>query len=161
MAIKKLMLSSIMGILAVLVLAFPASAGREWSATDPIVALNGTEVQVWVAIPVEYTNLVNGPIQVVVRTPSTVERSVVFTDAGPNGYGEAVHFLNSSGVVNELGAFRTDIAVAIPLDFGRAWRETGSLRIPMMVTIIFNGQEKVIEGWSSGILTSIQVQGAQ
>lgn len=159
MAIKKLMLAIAFGMLATLLLALPAMAARGWCARDPIVSLNGTEVQIWIAVPQDVMSLVNGPVDVVVRTPARVERSLVFTDEGFNGHGETVTFTNGPARIDAMGSFSTDITVVVPLDLDRVLQETGSLHIPVQVTIIVDGQEQVIEGWSTGITTSMQVQG--
>ncbi|MEA2598977.1 MAG: hypothetical protein QOF01_5446, partial [Thermomicrobiales bacterium] len=60
---------TVLGLMA-LVLALQintASAGISWCRADPGVALNGTVVQIWVAIPLEYQPLVDGPIQVTIK----------------------------------------------------------------------------------------------
>ena len=72
-------LAILAGLMAALVISAPTLAGVGWCRADPVVRLNGTEVQVWVAIPEQYKSLVNGPIDVVVRTPAGVTREVAAT----------------------------------------------------------------------------------
>ena len=70
----------------------PAAAGWQWCPKDPIFALNGQEVQIWVSIPEHYESAVTGPVEVDVFTPRGVSQEVLFTDEGFNGFGETVAF---------------------------------------------------------------------
>ncbi len=112
---RRLVISAIMPLLAVIFLAVPADAGLIWCKADPIVRLNGTDVQIWVAVPEEYQSYVNGPIDVEVQTPELVTREVIFTDAGFNGHGEVVRFTDLDGTVLS-DAFPVIIRVTVPLD---------------------------------------------
>src|SRR5688500_9534927 len=118
---RRSILCLVLVIIATLLIASPASAGRRWCARDPIVNLNGNSVQVWVAIPEEYVPFVNGPIDVAFRTPAGMSRSVVMTDDGFNGLGEVVTFSDDSkSKINAQGAFTVQIWVSVPIDAARA-----------------------------------------
>jgi hypothetical protein len=45
------LLAILVGLIASIVVAVPALAGVGWCRADPVVRLNGTDVQIWVAIP--------------------------------------------------------------------------------------------------------------
>jgi hypothetical protein len=140
-----------LALLASLLLASPAAAGRSWCARDPIVVLNGRTVQVWVAIPEEYVPLVNGPIEVQFQTPAGMTRSVALTDEGFNGHGEVVSFsedLRSRMSLN--GDFSVRIWVAVPIDESRADSSITASKIPTLVTVIDGDQRQELRGWSSG-----------
>ena len=138
-------------IIATLVLASPASAGRSWCARDPIVSLNGHPVQVWVAIPEEYVPLVNGPIEVEFRTPKGMTRSVVMPDDGFNGYGEVVTFSEDlTSTINEQGDFTVQVRVSVPIDEAGADGSFNMHGIPTQVTIIEGANTQVLQGWSAG-----------
>jgi hypothetical protein len=82
--------SIVMAFLTLLLAALPASAGHEWCEKDPIVRLNGTTVQILVAVQAENQHLVNGPIAVEIATPRGTLREILFTDDGFNGHGPAL-----------------------------------------------------------------------
>lgn len=145
----------VMGMLALLVFVVPVGAGVSWCRADPIVSLNGTEVQVWVAVPDQYVGLVNGPIDVQFVIPAAVERYVVFTDAGFNGYGETVSFANK-GKVQSSGAFSTNITVKVPIQAGSVL----PVHVPVQVEVIVNGQSTWYTGTANGTWISTTVQGA-
>lgn len=48
---KRLVTSSSLGLLLLVLFAVPAVAGRAWCARDPIVTLDGVEYQLFVSIP--------------------------------------------------------------------------------------------------------------
>jgi hypothetical protein len=150
--LKHLVVSSVLGVLAVLLLASPAAAGRVWCAIDPVVSLNGTTVQVLVAVPDEYVALVNGPVAVDIRTPQGVNRSVISTDPGFNGYGEVVTFSDFPVRVSYVLPILTQITVSVPLTSGDV------TSIPVQVTVIHGGNTTVTEGTSNGttVITFVQ-----
>ncbi len=146
----------LLGLIALLMVAAPAGAGVSWCRADPIVSLNGTQVQVWVAMPDQYVGLVNGPINVQFVTPSTVQRYVVMTDSGFNGYGETVSFSNKNKVQSN-GAFSTNITVTVPIQPGTVQ----PVNIPVQVEVIVNGQSTWYMGTANGTWISMTVQGSQ
>ena len=165
---KRFIVALPVSLLALLVMAMPITAGREWCAKDPVVDLNGTSLQILVAVPMEYVSLVNGAIDVEINTPSGVERTVIFLDAGFNGYGESVALGDSSGSVAVDGSFAAEVTVVVPID-----ANAGLSSIPVQVTMhtngtltwdngvpnVVGGETFVVEGDSTGTFTSVTVVG--
>ena len=127
-----------LGILALLMLAAPAGAGVTWCRVDPIVSLNGTVVQILVAVPDQYVAAVNGPIAVDIATDRTVTHELLFTDAGFNGHGETVAFSDyfqyhppRSLLANE---FPAQIKVSVPMN--GSLLPVGGPPVPVEVTVI-------------------------
>jgi hypothetical protein len=154
---KRLSAATILGLLALLVLTIPAGAfGVSWCRADPIVRLNGTEVQIWVAVPAEYAPLVNGPIDVRIKTPRQVSEELILTDAGFNGHGETVTFSDMPGKVRR-GAFDTLVEVRVPIDardlpFGTV--------VPVRVEVIpANGETLYFDGTTHMTVFKFKVQG--
>ena len=172
---KRFLVALPVSLLALLVMAMPISAGREWCAKDPVVDLNGTSLQILVAVPMEYVSLVNGAIDVEINTPAGVERNVVFLDAGFNGHGEAVTLGDTSGSVAVDGSFATDVTVIVPIDAAAAAAAgITSGTIPVQVTMVTNGtltwdgnglpwvvdgETTVVYGESNGTSASVTVVG--
>jgi hypothetical protein len=161
--------------IALVLLVVPVSAGRQWCAKDPVVTLNGTVVQILVAVPEEYVPAVSGPIDVRVSTPSGVETGIVFLDAGFNGHGETVSFKSAGESVAADGSFTTTIRASVPVN-QQTLRSLGlpNREIPVQVRVITNGQliwsddlpevvtgeTTVVEGSSNGTVVSVRVQGS-
>ena len=160
----------------------PAGAGRYWCRADPIIAFNGTPVQVWVEMPEEYQYLVNGPIRFEVTTPGWVESEVLFTDEGFNGYGETIEFSTNrdawesssrgigqtesySGIgVNSPSTFTVAFDVSVPLDERQLRRDfrTRSNSIPLRLRIVdANGTEQVVAGTVDRTQISVVVSGSE
>lgn len=155
---RRLILCLCLALVATLLVAAPASAGRRWCARDPIVSLDGNIVQVWVAIPDEYVYLVNGPIAVQFKTPAGMARSIVLTDDGFNGHGETVSFSDDPKArVNAMGAFTVRIRVSVPIDETQAGPDVSMLKFPTQITIIEGGKTTVLYGWNTGswVTTSV------
>src|SRR5690606_19310092 len=95
--LRRLALATTFGFLALLFAVLPASAGLVWCQGDPIVSLNGTQVQILVAIPADDQPRVTGPIQVEIGTPASVNRKLISTDSGFNNHGETVTFRDTKG----------------------------------------------------------------
>ena len=117
MTARKWTLTMGLALLAMLVLATPAMAGRRWCARDPIFQLNGADVQLWAAIPEEYVPLVTGPVNVEVSVPKGVTAKVLFLDAGFNGYGETVSArILKGGNIYPDGSFDVKLRVTVPIN---------------------------------------------
>ena len=129
---RRFAISAIVPLLALLFLALPANAGQIWCKADPIVRLNGTEVQIWVAIPEDYQGHVNGPIAVEVATHASVDREVTFTDAGFNGFGETVRFTDLKGTIKDT-VFPVLVRVRVPIDRTGLGRK---VTVPVRVEVI-------------------------
>src|SRR5688572_29304290 len=110
---KRLFTASALGLLALLVLALPASAGKNWCMRDPIVRIGGTEVQILVAIPAEFEPYVTDAIEVRIRTPRKYTREVLFTDQGFNGHGEEVSWNDLSDSGNGLIPLHVEVRVKL------------------------------------------------
>lgn len=142
---RKMLVAMTLGLLAVLMLAAPVLAGRVWCARDPIVRINGHDVQMWVAIPEEYVSLVSGPIDIQVLTAQPVDAEVLFLDEGFNGYGETVTFgALKRGKVYSDGSFDMQMKVQVPIN------DKKIRKIPLQLTITIGGNAAVTE---SGAVT--------
>lgn len=135
----------LLGLLALLVVAMPASAGRAWCARDPIVTIQGTQLQILIAIPEEYVPYVNGPIHVDVRTPDWAPADLLFVDDGYNGYGEFVTFSIINGnPVYDPSKTQTNVDVMVPIAYDKLPPNT---QVPVQVTLIpGKGATKVKNG---------------
>ena len=153
---KRFSTAFLMGLLALLIAAMPTLAGVTWCRADPIVRLNGTDVQIWVAVPAAYAPLVNGPIDVTVKTPSAVTREVVFLDAGFNGYGETVSFADIRDGTKG-GAFDMKVAVRVPMDVSGL--PPGTI-VPVQVEVIpANGTATYFNGTIDLTSFTMKIQG--
>lgn len=145
----------VLGLLALLltVQVHSAAAGLTWCRVDPIVTLNGTSVQILVAIPDEDQALVDGPITVTVKTPRAVVQELVFTDAGFNGYGEQVRFGDLWGRIASDGSFPIQIQVTVPAG--------GRRDLPMRVELVpANGETIAVEGTNGGLTIRTRLVGS-
>jgi hypothetical protein len=139
---KQILVAAALSMLAMIVLALPASAGRSWCSRDPIVRINGTDVQIWVSIPEEYVFAVNGPIEVKVYTPVGATTELVYTDSGFNGYGEVVKFSTSDDLYTSPdGSFDILVKAYVPFD-AKALRTVKARAndVPIQVSYTANGQ---------------------
>ncbi len=127
---KRLGIAGVFSVVALLLVASPVMGGLQWCPRDPIVALNGQHVQIWVSIPEQYQSAVTGPIAVQVATPHGVSQEVVFTDDGFNGFGETVDFVESGRIQGD----QMNVGVRIRVPYDRGMVEGGNL--PVLLTII-------------------------
>jgi hypothetical protein len=124
----------LLSLLALLVVSMPVAAGVRWCQADPVVRLNGTEVQFWVSIPEEYTQYVNGPIDIAIAVPKDVSTELLYTDPGFNGHGEIVRFTKLNGAkVAADGSFDVQITVRVPFNASHVKRNQ---KIPVMVDVM-------------------------
>src|SRR5437763_5632605 len=135
--------ATLVALLSLLLFAMPASAGWEWCESDPVLLLNGTRVQVLVAVPQDQLSRVNGPVAIVVSTPERARRSTVSTDAGFNGQGERVEFADlNEGTGGRGGPFTALIAVTVPA--------TAGAPIPVRVTVVPEHDKRTPRAGASG-----------
>ena len=154
---KRLVLPLI--LFAMLVAALPAQAGEAWCMSDPIVRLNGTRVQILVAIPETYQPLVNGPIEIQVKTPRSTTRELLYTDAGFNGHGERVTFSNLPMNPSAAAPVLVTVAVRVPLDRSRL---PGGIEVPARVTVLpDNAGPTVGIGTHQSTVVSTMVRGTR
>lgn len=139
---RRFLFAASMGLLTVLMLASPALAARSWCARDPIVALDGAPVQIWVAIPDEYVEMVNGPIDVKIITPLKTRQDVIYLDPeGFNGHGEVLKFgTNDMLKKDKDGSFDALVSVTVPVDRMMLEKKHHVRSIPLQVTIETDGR---------------------
>jgi hypothetical protein len=134
-------LALLAGLLAMLVFSMPAGASVRWCHADPIVRVDGVELQFWVAVPEEYVPYVNGAIDIRIRVPKSVtDRQVLFIDKGFNGYGEKVTWGDlTTPVVN--GQIPMEITVKVPFDRKKLDQALGTRGVlpPVQVEVIQDG----------------------
>lgn len=159
---RRLVFSALIPLVALLAIAFPADAAIKWCKADPVVRLNGTTVQVLLALPDKYVitdaeradnipdvNYIAGPARVLIATPKGVKRVLVSKDAGFNGYGEIVTFSdNRSTVTNKQ--FPTNVRVQVPIDKSKL--AEGEV-VPMQVTVIPDNAATVVRTGTSDLTT--------
>ena len=146
---RRLTRSAVLAIFAMLLVALPAAAGMEWCEKDPIVRLDGTTVQILVAIPEKYEHLVNGPIDVEIATPAGTKREIILIDAGFNGHGERVRFVDEGRGTKQ--SLPVGIRVTVPLVRNAA--------VPVQLTVIAGDDEPlVVYGTSAVTTTDLRIQ---
>jgi hypothetical protein len=117
----------------------PAYAGVSWCRTDPVVRLDGKQVQILVGIPEQYQTLVNGPTEIELRTPKGLPRELLYLDEGFNGMGEDFSFGNLSNDYMDHDSFWIKLEVRVPIQT--------SDTVPVQVEVIQeNGQVSVFYG---------------
>jgi hypothetical protein len=134
----------LLATVAALLLVFPVGATL-WCKADPVVELNGTLVDVTIAIPLEYVPLVNGPVRYEVRTPVGTRRALVVADLGYNGHGTVIEFRDGGGVVRD-GQVPTLIRVEVPIDASRL--PQGQV-VPTQLTVLPHNAGLVVVGGTS------------
>jgi hypothetical protein len=167
---RRFLASLSLALLALLVVAMPVLAGKNWCMRDPQVKLNGTQLQIWVAIPEEYVKYVNGPIKTTISTPSRVTREIVFTDTGFNGYGEEIRWsdlkhctlllLCSPAKVAADGSFDVQVSVTVPVDKNLLFNLLGARNIPLQLTVVYeDGTTKIVEMTNDGAKIDLRITG--
>jgi hypothetical protein len=113
--VRRISLSAMICVLALLVLAMPASASVRWCRTDPVVDFNGMTTNTYVSTYAEALHgAVTGPTKVVYRLPSGVKSRLRYTDNG-FGYGYDVVFEYDKRMkVNPDGTIPVEILVHVP-----------------------------------------------
>ena len=141
---RRWLVSGLVPILALLVLGGGVLAGG-WCRADPIVELEGEEVQIWVAIPEEYQSQVNGPIDVTIAVPDDVDTEVKFLDAGFNGHGETVTFVE--GGKGDEDEFAALITVSVPMEGqGPSSLAAQASSVPVQVEVVYDGESRFFMG---------------
>ena len=95
-----------------------AEAARSWCRADPDVLLERTFVRVEVAVPEEFLPLVNGPAWLRFNLPSGVDRELIWTDAGLNGYGYDVNFSTAYQPNKHVKKFSVNLMIQVPISDG-------------------------------------------
>ena len=153
---KRLVLSTVFSLFAVLALAHPVGADYIWCEKDPIVLVNGSLVQILVAIPQEYEPLVNGPTDIRIITPNDAVRRMVYMDPGFNGYGETISWGNS-GSIAQGNRIPLEIEVKVPVTKTLL---TSGQSVPVRVTVIpSSGPQAVAFGTSDFTEVQLTIMG--
>ena len=148
-----------LSLLALMLVVTPAGAGVTWCRADPIVELNGTEVQIWVSMDGVYEDLVTGPIRVTVFAPNKVSKEITFLDQGFNEHGEEVIFKNRKKV-NDDGTFPFEIKVKVPVNTKLLSRDFGINEIPIQIEVLTgDGQVIHVDGSNHGTHVSLELHG--
>ncbi|MEA2596838.1 MAG: hypothetical protein QOF01_3307 [Thermomicrobiales bacterium] len=133
--------------------ATPVSAGKGWCRSDPIVSLNGVELQFWIAIPEEEQADVIGPISVTLVAPRSSDLTLIYTDPGFSGYGESIQLAGNGDQIAEDGTFTVTATVSVPM--------RGNQFIPMQVEIVPDSGESVyVEGEAVGLTVTLTLAGS-
>ena len=141
---RRVLMCGLLATVATLLLVFPVGATL-WCKADPVDELNGTLVDVTIAIPLEYVPLVNGPVRYEIRTPVGTRRALIVADLGYNGYGTVVEFRDGGGVVRD-GQVPTLIRVEVPIDASRL--PQGQV-VPTELTVLPHNAGLVVVGGTS------------
>ena len=131
--------SPVLVLLALAALAIPpsAEAARVWCMRDPVVVLQGTRVQLLVAIPEADEARVTGPVAVDFLVRAGVERRFVEADPGFNGHGYDVAFGTPYRPRAEPPArFRVRVHVRVPIE--------GRRKVPLRLEAIPDGGAAVV-----------------
>ncbi|CAA9380825.1 MAG: hypothetical protein AVDCRST_MAG93-9160 [uncultured Chloroflexia bacterium] len=143
-------------VLTIVALLAPAraSAGVTWCRADPVVSLNGTLVDVWVEIPLEYVHLVNGPVTYDIHTHSSVRRALILNDLGFNVRGSRVRFADHEDLIVEDRQFETTFSVHVPVNTSRL---APGEKIPARLSILVVLGDQVLElGTAMGTTESVK-----
>jgi hypothetical protein len=152
---RRWLASSSLAIITLVALSGTIFAGG-WCRADPIVEINGEEVQVWVAIPANMQSAVTGPIEVRFSKPWGTNASIIYLDDGFNGYGERVRFFTDSPP-NADGSMNIQVFVKVPVDSSKL--PAGVWKVPVQLEIVTDNGRTVVDGnhwWTSA---SVRVGG--
>ena len=143
---------------ALLVAPQSARAGVTWCRSDPVVRLNGTLVDVQIAIPVEYQLRVIGPTRFEIQTPKGISRSLYLSDPGFNLQGIEVVFVTNQALKVDGQRFQTKVKVTVPID------KTGlpaGTTIPAELTVFPHNslQPVIVMGTSDLTVTTMWIKG--
>jgi hypothetical protein len=142
-------------LLAILLTNLPAHAAVAWCRGDPQVLLDGTLVEIEIALdaPPEYLLKFAGPTRYTIQKPAAVEHVLVPTEAiGMNPHGARVEFTDGGTV--EGTSFPVTIDVVVPLNHG-----PHAVIATELTVRILNGEEAGREEKVSGTsdLTTMQL----
>jgi len=90
------------------------AGGLLWCKADPIVSLDGRLVDITVSVPLSYQLRVNGPTQIQIKTPASVNRVVILNDLGFNLRGSPVTFVDGGEVAD--GRIPVEIEATVPMN---------------------------------------------
>ncbi|MER3437815.1 MAG: hypothetical protein C4346_09645, partial [Chloroflexota bacterium] len=129
----------------------PASAGKGWCRSDPIVRVSGEDLQIWVAIPIDALPDVIGPIMIELIVPRGTINELVYVDEGFNGFGEAFQWVQGDHDVATDGSLTVTARVSLPIRNGRY--------VPMQVELIpENGVPSAVYAQTVGVEIDVTLQ---
>jgi len=134
--------AALVALVALVVLAVPAAAGKLWCRADPMVSIDGNEVQILVGLPEKYEDAVNGPIMVEITIPKGVPHQVIMTDGGFNGHGEVVTFRETNKKVKQKHGIKVQIKVRVPVDRAKLKNRD---EVPIQLIIVKNNDRVAID----------------
>ncbi len=152
---RRWLASSSLALLLIALVGGQIAIGSGWCRVDPIVEINGEEIQVWVAVPNGAEDAVNGPIEVEFTAPAGATTEVTFVDSGFNGYGETVTFAPGA-TVNSDGSMNIQITVHVPMDTSSM---TSSDAVPVQLEIITSDGSRFVTGNHVQTQTTVTVGG--
>ena len=140
---KKMSVTTTLALLLALILGSTvAHAHFAWCMSDPILSIDGNEVNVLIGVPGGMEGLVKGPVHVKVYVPSNVETYVISTDDGFNGKGERVTIIQNGEPVEPGDAIPVKVEAKVQTDDPEGF--------PVMVTIqVGNTVLSESTGWSN------------
>jgi len=109
MVARRPLFAALIAAVALLAFAGQATAGRQWCKKDPVFLVAGTRVTVDVAVPWDDQGRVTGAVGVVLYVPKGIAASVVSTDDGFGGHGEAP----SVAVSDRLKTSRSGVPILV------------------------------------------------
>jgi hypothetical protein len=117
---------------ALLVMAAPVGAGKKWCRADPVVNIDGYPIQILVGVEEQYVSAVNGPIAVEIGTPAGVQRNLISTDPGFNGFGEVVIFKDIPNGKGKKG-MPVKLRVTLPVNAKKV-KKLSNVQIQVIIT---------------------------
>ena len=137
---KKMSATTTLALLLVLILGSTvAYASFNWCPDDPVLLIDGTEVNVIIEVPEGSQGLVNGPVLVNVHVPSNVEAYVIaYGDSFGHGP-EIVEFIWDGEPVEPGDAIWVQVEVNVP----------GTEEFRVRVTVEAPGVSQSRKGWSN------------
>ena len=95
---RLLVVFTLISMVATLGFAQPVGATL-WCKEDPVVRLNGTIVDITIAIALAYVPLVNGPVEYEVQTPNGSRLQIIFVDSVVFGNVTVIRFSDEAVTV--------------------------------------------------------------
>ncbi len=104
-----------MGLIALLMVAAPASAGVSWCRSDPIIMVDGQVANILVSKDANHKAKITGATLLVVEVPSGSDYRLIDMDNG-FGFGYQITFVENSNLVSKNGFVEVRVKVMVPAD---------------------------------------------
>lgn len=147
---RQLIWSTLIPLMAILLLALPANATLSWCKSDPVVKLRGAYVDIQAEIPFEYMPLVYGPTRYEIKTPRSVSRQLIVKGVGFKGDGEDVFFTNNLATVTN-NRIPATIQVRVPIDKSKL---RAGETVPVRLIVTLESLKQVIVYGTSDLTTT-------